>query len=78
MWRQVVSLGKTFFCCVHTQAIKARKHKLVDLLLKQETIDIDVQSKRGFTALMLSAWKGEEKIGKRAHERLIGRDLGWD
>jgi hypothetical protein len=40
-------------------AVKSKQPKLIDLLLEVKGIQLDVQTKRGFTALMIAAWKGD-------------------
>lgn len=40
-------------------AVKSKQSKLIDLLLEVEGIQLDVQTKRGFSALMIAAWKGD-------------------
>lgn len=40
-------------------AVKSKQPKLIDLLLEVEGVKLDVQTKRGFSALMIAAWKGD-------------------
>jgi len=42
-------------------AVKSKQPKLIELLLAVEGIQLDVQTKRGFSALMIAAWKGDDK-----------------
>mmetsp|Transcript_46778 Transcript_46778/g.151916 ORF Transcript_46778/g.151916 Transcript_46778/m.151916 type:complete len:190 (-) Transcript_46778:380-949(-) len=41
-------------------AVKSKQPGLVDKLLEVEGVQLDAQSKRGFSALMIAAWKADD------------------
>lgn len=40
-------------------AVKSKQAPLIDLLLEVDGIDLNIQTTRGFSALMIAAWKGD-------------------
>lgn len=51
------------------EAEKIKQDKLVAIILDQEGVKLDIQTKRGFTALMVAAWKGNNPIVAKLVEK---------